>query len=472
MRLSTIALAAAITASGSLQAQSPPTVGIQLVSPDRDDSTIALPVYQPRISADGNTIVYASPSTRLVADAVDGSTDVDVFAFDVACNTTQIVSNAWDGSAGNGGSGLGDEYRVSVSGDGRYVVFVSHATNLVKNGPPDDSATDVYLVDRSNNYTIDGARVRRISVAPNNAEPNGRSFDPVISADGRFVTFASAASNLLPIDGDDDNANGDNCDIGEGCDENGHTVDIFRYTIASPDGEIVLVSRGNTAATNDHSDMPTIDEDGSEIVYRSNAGNLGSVAIPFFSSPHAYRWNAAGTTIVDGVGTIATTSDIAEHGVPDYPAVSGDGKVAAFVSRANLLQPGDTTDHVFVRRFETSQTIRVTVAGTGGADPVVTKSPSLSQNGNYVAFASTHPTEPDSIYRRDLINGNLVLVSRGVGNQAEDGRSQWPSISANGKRVAFRSNSTNLIANQFGNADAAYLAYIGPTSRSTCTPRY
>ncbi|WP_386071304.1 hypothetical protein ACFJIW_11905 [Tahibacter sp. UC22_41] len=476
MLISKIALTFAAMAGGALYDE-PSSIGIQLVSHDRDDPTFAINVDQPRISADGNSVVYASGSTRLVPDALDGNPDRDVFVFDAACNTTQIVSNAWDGSPGNDSSGIGDDYRVSISADGRYVAFVSRATNLVKNGPPDDSATDVYLVDRTNNYDIDGGRVRRISVAPGNTEPNGRSFDPVVSADGRYVVFASHASNLVsPTDSDDDDHDGNNCDPGEDCDGNGATADIFRYTVDSPDGDIVLISRTNDGRpASNNSTMPTISEDGSRIVYRSDAVNLGHVEIPNFSHPHVYFWNSASTYLIDGRGRIAIKEDVAENGVPGYPAIAGDGSAAAFISGATVLQPGDSTVHAFMRRFATNKTLRVTVAGTSGPDPVITQTPSLSHNGTYVAFASQHvwpSIGPDSIYRRDMVNGGLMLVSRGANGQAENGQSNLPSISANGQRVAFRSTSTNLTTNQIGNINAAYLAHIGMSAQRPCTPWY
>ena len=84
----------------------------------------------------------------------------------------------------------GESFAPALSGDGRYVAYVSHATNVV---PGDANATeDIYVHVRQSRTT------RRISVSSAGAEANGRSLSPAITADGRYVAFGSFASNLVP----------------------------------------------------------------------------------------------------------------------------------------------------------------------------------------------------------------------------------------------------------------------------------
>jgi hypothetical protein len=100
------------------------------------------------------------------------------------------VSVASDGAEGNGHSEF-----ASISADGRYVAFLSWASNLV---PGDTNGTvDVFVHDRLTGQTT------RVSVASDGTEGNGASWRPSLSADGRYVAFASEASNLVPGDTND-----------------------------------------------------------------------------------------------------------------------------------------------------------------------------------------------------------------------------------------------------------------------------
>jgi archaellum component FlaF (FlaF/FlaG flagellin family) len=111
----------------------------------------------------------------------------DVFVHDRVTGQTTRVSVASDGTQGNGHSGS-----PSISADGRYVAFSSSASNLV---PGDTNGRgDVFVHDRLTGQTT------RVSVASDGTQGNGDSWWPSISADGRYVAFASEASNLVPGD--------------------------------------------------------------------------------------------------------------------------------------------------------------------------------------------------------------------------------------------------------------------------------
>jgi len=91
-----------------------------------------------------------------------------------------------------GVAGNADGYAPSISADGRYVAFYSGASNLV--GADTNDAFDVFVRDRTNHAT------RRVSLSSGGAAGNAYSYDPAISADGRFVAFYSDASNLVRAD--------------------------------------------------------------------------------------------------------------------------------------------------------------------------------------------------------------------------------------------------------------------------------
>ncbi len=100
----------------------------------------------------------------------------DVFVYDRQTDTIECVSLTADGTTGNAYSSL-----ASISADGRYVAFMSSASNLV---PGDTNATtDIFVYDRQTHS------IERVSVATNGTQANGQSVQPTISADGRFVKF-------------------------------------------------------------------------------------------------------------------------------------------------------------------------------------------------------------------------------------------------------------------------------------------
>jgi Tol biopolymer transport system component len=140
------------------------------------------------ISSDGAFAVFASFAANLVGG--DNNGKQDVFLRDLAKKTTERVSVGAGGVQASGGNS-GGPGRQAVSVGGRFVAFVSEATNLV---PGDNNgADDVFVLDRM------GGAVSRASVDAGGVQGNGKSFYVALSDDGRFVVFATAA-NLVPAD--------------------------------------------------------------------------------------------------------------------------------------------------------------------------------------------------------------------------------------------------------------------------------
>jgi subtilase family serine protease len=130
-------------------------------------------------------VAFESYASNLVPDDTTGTRDV--FVHDRQTGATELVSVDSSGNQGNGDS----EVRA-ISGDGRYVAFLSFASNLV---PGDTNGfIDVFVHDRQTGQTT------RVSVDSSGNQGNGDSYEPKISADGRYVTFDSLASNLVPDD--------------------------------------------------------------------------------------------------------------------------------------------------------------------------------------------------------------------------------------------------------------------------------
>ena len=142
--------------------------------------------YTPSISADGRYVAFQSASTNLVSDDSNGF--FDIFVHDRQTGTTTLVSVASDGSLGNNASNS-----TSISADGRYVAFLSGATNLVSEDT-NLGHEDVFVHDRQTGQTS------LVSRASDGTQGIYGSSSPSISADGRFVAFSSFAYNLVSED--------------------------------------------------------------------------------------------------------------------------------------------------------------------------------------------------------------------------------------------------------------------------------
>ena len=305
-------------------------------------------------------------------------------------------------------------------------------------------------------------------------EGNSTSFDPVISANGRFVAFASYATNLVPGD-----TNG--------------VADVFVHDRLTGSTERVSVdSAGNERPT--ASEAPAISADGRFVAFLSgdvfvhdrqtrttermsvdSAGNGGdrSSSRPAISANGRFvAFDSDATNLVPGDTNMATdvfvhdrqtgvtervSVDSAGNQVdgPSYrPALSADGRFVAFESWAPSLVPGDTnsTNDVFVHDRQTRTTERVSVDSAGIEGNAASFNPAISADGRFVVFSSNaaNLVSADTngvadVFVRDRQTGVTERVSvDSAGNQG-DGHSYPPAISADGRFVTFASRATNLV---------------------------
>lgn len=143
------------------------------------------PSYAPAISTDGRYIAFNTWASTLVPNDTNGRDDI--FVHDTQTGTTTRISEASDGTQGNIGS-----YDPSMSSDGRYVAFVSLASNLVDNDTNGES--DIFIYDQQT------GEIKLVSVAVDGTLGNGRSNEHELSSDGNYVAFKSNANNLVPGD--------------------------------------------------------------------------------------------------------------------------------------------------------------------------------------------------------------------------------------------------------------------------------
>ncbi|WNM62462.1 FG-GAP-like repeat-containing protein [Candidatus Nitrospira neomarina] len=275
-----------------------------------------------------------------------------------------------------------------------------------------------------------GAETARVSVSTGNLQGNNNSFLPDLNENGRFVTYYSLSTNLVPGD-----TNG--------------VRDIFVYDRQNQQTTRVSVATGGGQA-NGESLEPAISANGRYVAFRSDATNL----VP---------GDTNGTTDVfvhDRQTGITSRVSVATGGGQSNnnsftPALSADGRFVAFHSFANNLVPGDTNGvlDVFVHDRQTGATTRVSVATGAIQGNNTSRAGFLSANGGLVAFESdaTNLVPGDTNGVRDLFihdrqTGVTTRVSVATGGGQVNGESVDAELSADGRYVTFQSDATNLVA--------------------------
>ena len=386
-----------------------------------------------QVSDDGRFVVFESEASNLVDDDTNGFKDV--FVRDLELRSTTRVSVNPGGGDANASSG-----RPAISGDGRYVAFESTATDLVAGGT--NGTGDVFVRDLLTGQTT------RVTLSFDGGEPDGPSGRSSVSGDGRYVTFVSAASNLVAGDG------------------NGF-ADIFVRDLQTGTSERVTVnSLGGDA--NVASWVSSISANGRHVSFSSPADNLVDGDTNGFRDVFVRDLDLGRTTLV----SVDPTGGGADDG-NNQATVSAYGRIVAFSSDAGNLIDGDTNslDDVFVRDLDTGTTTRVNVSH-GGAQTSGggSWSPSLTSNGRFVAFNSDDENlvTGDSngfgdVFSHDRNTGRTVRLSVPVtGGQASD-FSTNPSVSGDGRFVAFDSAATNLVVDDTNGVNDVFVA-VGPAA--------
>lgn len=307
----------------------------------------------PSISADGRRVAFESLASNLVAGDSNGTWDV--FVHDFVSNTTTRVSTHSSGAQANG-----ESHRAEISADGRWVAFESDATNLV---PGDtNSLRDVFLHDLSSGAT------ERVSIDVAGTGTNGASGWATLSADGRFVAYASAATNIAAGD-----TNG--------------LDDVFLWD--RQNRATVRVSVDSTGLQADlGSSNPAVSGDGRFVAFASDATNLVAGDTNASSDAFVHDVSNGETTrvSVDSAGAQGNFGSAMRGGYQ----ISADGRFVAFDSAASNLVAGDTnaaTD-CFVHDRLTGVTTRLNVT-TSGAQAGGATAPAISPDGRHFVFESS-----------------------------------------------------------------------------------
>ncbi len=379
----------------------------------------------PAISGDGRFVAFVSLDDNLVPEDTNGF--ADTFVHDRLTNTTERVSVSSRERQGNADSGLvGVAAYPAISGDGRFIAFVSDADNLVSkdnNGNP-----DVFVRDRLLGTT------ERVSVNSAGEEADLGGQGPAISADGRFVAFESQAQNLVP---------GGNPFL--------FVSQVYVHDRETGTTEIISVNSAGEPG-NSLNVQPDISADGRFVVFSSFAENL----VPGTQSGlQVYLRDRSAGTIEriseDAAGEPGDGSSV-------DPSVSLDGRFVAFQTNSgNLIGDGNHESHILVKDRDTGAFERVSATSTGEPADLLSEHPDITPDGRFVTFFSlaTNIVADDTNNRRDIFvrdrqTGTVVRVSVSTAGEEGNSESQWPSISDDGLVTAFQSSANNLVPNANG----------------------
>jgi Tol biopolymer transport system component len=333
----------------------------------------------------------------------------------LSSGATVRASDSSEGVEGNGWSEDPD-----ISADGRYTVFQSEADNLVANDY--NQEIDVFLYDKL------------LGTTEVIAMGDYSSSRPSISADGRFVAFASRSDTFVPNDLNDE-------------------IDVFVYDRWQGAMELVSVNSAEEQ-TDFYSDTPTVSADGRYVSFASIASNL----VPDDTNNSFDVFVRDRQLGITERVSVSSTGQQAEKAIGSaYPSsLSADGRFVVFQSLAGNLVPGDTNDDfdIFVRDRSLGLTTLVSRNAEGQPGNNDSMSADISADGRYVVFESwadnlvpNDTNQAYDVFLYDQWTATLERISLTASAEESNGHAFNPSISADGRFIAFHSTASNLVPN-------------------------
>jgi Tol biopolymer transport system component len=413
-RSSIVTLGLALFSGSAALAQSTTRVNVDSAGQQANGSSLGFPSWV-SLSADGRYAAFQSFATNLVPG--DTNAVQDIFVRDFALGTTTRVSVDSSGVQSNGQS----EW-AAISADGRFVAFSSLGNNLV---PGDTNANpDVFVHDMQTGVT------ERVSVDSAGLQASLGGDAPALSADGRYVAFESSSADLVAGD-----TNG--------------SEDVFVHDRLTGATACVSVDSAGVQG-NGQSEQPALSANGRLVAFASMA--TGLVAGDTNGREDIFLHDRQ-----TGATERLSLSDGGVQGNLDcrFARISADGNCVAFSSSATTLVNGDTNglSDMFVHNRLAGTTVRVSVDSSGNESNGASlfQAP-VSADGRYVAFqsAASNLVAGDTqlatdIFVHDCLTGTTIRVSVDSAGQESNSNSFFPSISADGRRVAFCSSANDLV---------------------------
>jgi len=427
------------------------------------------------VSADGRFSVFLSSAPNLAPGQLDTNQKADVFLYDHVLRQITLVSRS---AASPQVPGNGQAYAARISADGRYVAYTSSATDLVAgqadaNAAQADSA-DLFLFDRVAGTTTLVSHAAGSAITTGDRPSRGV---PFLSADGTWVGFTSAATDLVLGQADGDSGD-----------------DAFLYNRVS--GETALLSHADGSpvrTANRAATLAGLSADGQVALLVSEATDLiassGPADTNFSPDVFVLDRGAGVTTLVSRRASVPATAAGGER-----PQLSADGRFVAFFSTGGDLVPGQVNDPAgdpdlyLLDRLSGAVTLVSHAAGSPLTAVGALSSSALSADGHRIAFTSwasnlvpgqiddTDYPGSEDVFLFDLDSGAIRLVSHLDGSETRTGNScisSQPSISADGRLVAYLGNCQGLVANVKGSGIYLYDGTTGANAlitRSIASP--
>ncbi|TMO83654.1 hypothetical protein CWC15_14445, partial [Pseudoalteromonas spongiae] len=498
--------------------------------------------YFPSVSNDGNVIAFQTYADNLEESVSDSNGREDIVLRNRASNITTYVSKNTAGQTGEGNGSGRSSYTPKVSGNGKFVVYVSDATNLVSEDV--DVYQDVYLYNvdskitslvsidsddvkdineysRSPSISNDGTKIvfsSEARLAPivtgysdwgiylrdtakgtteyvgltdkNTYVDNVNQYSPIISGDGTKVTFmtnydsftedkpsatyyevflrdlvnnttsliSSPLDPLVPGSGSADNA---------ALSKNGRyavfysirqtfnvkdvdsNLDVFMRDLSTGDYTQISKPYGQQLSSNTNSMV--LSQNGRFVLIHSNAANKDIVSGSYDELSLYDRQTGKLEPLRFGLRNANLDDDISAEA--DNFDISADGNIIVFTSQATNIDVNDTSttwDVFYHNRLEGS-TRRINIGYDGSENNNTSHRPSVSANGRYVAFASTASNMIENgdtysdIYLFDAQLNTIRLVSKPKNGFTANGNSKEPEISADGKWIVYQTRNSGVI---------------------------
>ncbi len=370
-----------------------------------------------RICGNGRYVVFSSVSPDLVANDVNGKEDV--FVRDLLLGLTRCASVDSAGVQGNQAS-----HSAVISRDGRRVAFQSLANNLVSGDT--NSVSDIFVHDMLTASTV------LVSRDSSGGLGTGYSERPQLSADGRWVVFDSDSPTLV---GGDTNL----------------VIDVFVHDLLTG-----LTERASLASSGAQGDLPSrtawISDDGRFVLFDSASSTLVPGDLNSFTDAFVRDlWTGQTTRVsVDSAG-------VEGNGPSSADRITADGRYVLFSSDASNFAPGDLLNghaDVFLRDQQTGAVILVSANSGGAPANGDSGGADLAPDGSRVlidSFASDLvPNDAngalEDVFLRDVNAATTeLLVWGGWPGRPGNLASERPSLSSDGRYVAFQSAATNLV---------------------------
>ncbi|MDQ1727811.1 MAG: hypothetical protein QOK14_1856, partial [Frankiaceae bacterium] len=398
------------------------------------------------LTPDGRSATFNTSALNLRPAGTDPSTEpTDVMVRDLNTGLNDVISipngpapNPLSAPLGHGTASDG----TAISAN--RIAFVDDSPDLVT--PALDRRSRVWVRDRATGVTQLASQINGVSGTDTSVDAHGQAWAPSISADGRYVAFASTGDNLDAAD-------------------NNTTADVFLRDLQTNTTTLLSGANGSSAGGNGPSDQPVISADGRFVAYSTKATNIGTCPAPAGGSVVVVQQKFVFRQTVSrgSASGPASGNDTCPNGSAEHPAISADGSRVAFVSSATSFGGNaSTVEDVFVRDIGAGTTTLVDLPdgpdqASGHPSNGDNFDPAISPDGNSVAFVSTaNDIGPDAnargdIFVRDLNQASTTIVSVPDGPVPAPGGTFGSSpaqrplgVTNDGRTVTFSSGARNL----------------------------